>query len=118
MRYSELDVALDPIPYGGATTTAEALWMGVPVVALAGPGMVGRLAASLLVHGGQQQWLASTAEEYVEIASALARCGPRDRGHRLALRQSLQCSGLADGGRLAQELEHHYHHLRSEVRGL
>ena len=49
-RYSEVDVALDPIPYGGATTTAEALWMGVPVVALAGKGMVGRLSASLLVH--------------------------------------------------------------------
>jgi predicted O-linked N-acetylglucosamine transferase (SPINDLY family) len=118
MRYSELDVALDPIPYGGATTTAEALWMGVPVVALAGPGMVGRLAASLLVHGGQQQWLASTAEQYVEIASALAHCGPRDRGQRLALRQSLQGSALAVGRRLAQELEQHYQQLRSEVRGL
>ena len=54
-RYSEIDVALDPIPYGGATTTAEALWMGVPVVALAGEGMVGRLAASLLIHGNQRQ---------------------------------------------------------------
>ena len=57
-RYSEIDVALDPIPYGGATTTAEALWMGVPVVALAGEGMVGRLAASLLIHGGKEKWVA------------------------------------------------------------
>ena len=59
-RYGEIDVALDPIPYGGATTTAESLWMGVPVVALAGDGMVGRLAASLLVHGDQSDCVATT----------------------------------------------------------
>ena len=41
-----------PIPYGGATTTAEALWMGVPVISLLGTGMVGRLSASLLHHAG------------------------------------------------------------------
>ena len=70
--YSEIDVALDPIPYGGATTTAEALWMGVPVVALAGKGMVGRLAASLLIHGNQSQWVARNKGEYIKIASDLA----------------------------------------------
>ena len=57
-RYSEIDVALGSHSYGGATTTAEALWMGVPVVALAGEGMVGRLAASLLIHGNQADWVA------------------------------------------------------------
>ena len=56
--------ALDPIPYGGATTTAEALWMGVPVVALAGDGMVGRLAASLLVHGDQSDCVANDVDSY------------------------------------------------------
>ena len=72
-RYSEIDVALDPIPYGGATTTAEALWMGVPVVALAGAGMVGRLAASLLIHGNQPDWVANSIDSYVAIASTLAQ---------------------------------------------
>ena len=54
-----MDVALDPIPYGGATTTAEALWMGVPVVSLQGEGMVGRISASLLHHAGLERWIAN-----------------------------------------------------------
>jgi len=114
-RYSAIDVALDPVPYGGATTTAEALWMGVPVVALAGRGMVGRLAASLLVHGGQGQWLARSQAHYVAIASQLAAAGPRQAAQRLALRQQLQQSPLADGQRLSRALEEHYQQLRAAV---
>ena len=114
-RYSAIDVALDPVPYGGATTTAEALWMGVPVVALAGRGMVGRLAASLLVHGGQGQWLARSEAEYVAIASRLAAAGPRHGDRRLALRRQLQQSPLGDGQRLSHALEQHYQQLRAAV---
>ena len=113
--YSEIDVALDPIPYGGATTTAEALWMGVPVVALAGKGMVGRLAASLLIHGDQSVWVARDTNNYVEIATRLAKEGPRDRYKRLELRRSLQKTDLADGRRLSQELEKHYWELRQKI---
>ena len=115
-RYSEIDVALDPIPYGGATTTAEALWMGVPVVALAGEGMVGRLAASLLIHGNQADWVARDTNNYVTIASVLAKKGPRDGAKRLRLRRALQRSALADGRRLSQELERNYWALRSKVK--
>ena len=114
--YSEIDVALDPIPYGGATTTAEALWMGVPVVALAGEGMVGRLAASLLVHGGHADWVARDLDDYLEIASTQARQGPRDQAKRLKLRQSVQKSALADGLRLSQELELNYFKLRQKIK--
>ena len=118
MRYGELDVALDPIPYGGATTTAEALWMGVPVVAMAGRGMVGRLAASLLVHGHQGHWVAHSAQEYVAIAKTLAAEGPRHQAQRLELRQQLQASPLTDSARLSRELERIYTELRQAVRGL
>ena len=86
--YSEVDVALDPIPYGGATTTAEALWMGVPVVALAGQGMVGRLSASLLTYGNQKQWVARTKKQYIKIASGLANQGPRSETIRYILRRT------------------------------
>ena len=106
--YSEIDVALDPIPYGGATTTAEALWMGVPVVALAGKGMVGRLAATLLIHGNQKQWVARDKDQYIKIASNLANQGPRSTQMRIDLRCSLQKSALADGRRLSKNLEDKY----------
>ena len=114
-RYGEIDVALDPIPYGGATTTAEALWMGVPVVTLAGTGMVGRLAASLLVHGDQASWVARDIESYVKISSALAQEGPRDNAKRFRLRRSVEQSALASGKRLSKELEMHYWELRKRV---
>ena len=114
-RYSEIDVALDPIPYGGATTTAEALWMGVPVVTLAGEGMVGRLAASLLVHGNQADWVARDSDSYVAIASTLANAGKRESAERLKLRRRIEKSALADGNRLSQELEKHYWALRQRI---
>jgi len=85
------------------------------VVALAGRGMVGRLAASLLVHGGQGQWLARSQAHYVAIASQLAAAGPRQAAQRLALRQQLQQSPLADGQRLSRALEEHYQQLRAAV---
>ena len=114
--YSEIDVALDPIPYGGATTTAEALWMGVPVVALAGNGMVGRLSATLLIHGKQEQWLARDKNQYIEIASKLALKGPRKEDIRYKLRVALQKSQLAYGKRLSRELERKYIALSQTIK--
>ena len=113
--YSQLDVALDPIPYGGATTTVEALWMGVPVVSLQGEGMVGRLSASLLHHAGFSQWIAESIEEYVDIAQNLALQGNRSRDERIRLRNTLNCSAVADGKRLSGELERIYGNLRQSI---
>ena len=115
--YSEMDVALDPVPYGGATTTCEALWMGVPVVAMAGQGMVGRLSASLLVHGGCGDWLAGDNDGYVAVAKQLAQAGPRKRKQRGALRKRLEASPLADSKRLCQELERIFYEQRLKRKG-
>lgn len=107
-RYQEVDVALDPVPYGGATTTAEALWMGVPVVSLAGRGMVGCLSASVLAHAGCGGWIAHDAEAFVAIGQHLAALGARSAQQRLGLRQQVQSSALANGRRLARALEQAY----------
>ena len=87
----------------------------VYVVALAGHGMVGRLSASLLIHGGKSDWVARDLHGYVSIASAFANEGPRNKSKRMELRHEVQGSALADGSRLSQELERHYFELRQKI---
>lgn len=108
LLYEEMDAALDPIPYGGATTTCEALIMGVPVVSMAGAGMVGRLSCSVLRGAGLEGWIASDAEDYVFRAQQLALEGPRSAAERAALRQRVLGSDLCDPIRLSRELERIY----------
>ena len=108
MKYGEVDVALDPIPYGGATTTAEAIWMGVPVVCLAGDGMVGRLSASILEGAGLSAAIAEDINHYISLANLLAKVGPRDNAQRKALREKVKCSELTDAKGLAESMEDTY----------
>ncbi|MFX9081385.1 hypothetical protein ABTN40_20130, partial [Acinetobacter baumannii] len=70
--YHEIDIALDPFPYNGTTTTCEALWMGVPVVTLAGDRMISRIGISLLTAVGLDDLIAETRDDYVRIAATLA----------------------------------------------
>lgn len=80
LRYHRVDIALDPTPYNGTTTTCEALWMGVPVITLAGDRHCARVGASLLTHLGMPELAADSADDYIGKAAALAA----DR-NRLAL---------------------------------
>jgi protein O-GlcNAc transferase len=106
--YKEIDVALDPIPYGGATTTCEALLMGVPVLSLAGNGMVGRLSASVLTSAGQTRWIAKNKLDYIFISKQALKNGPRNKEERIMLRESTQKSNLGNPKQLAGSLEKIY----------
>ena len=103
--YHRLDIALDPFPYNGTTTTCEALWMGVPVVTLRGDRHAGRVGASLLSQIGLPNLIANSVEEYVEIALALAGNPGRLDDLRHSLRSRIAASPLCDGRAFASKME-------------
>ena len=103
--YHRVDIALDPFPYNGTTTTCEALWMGVPVVTLRGDRHAGRVGASLLRQIGLTDLIANSVEEYLEIALTLARNPGRLDELRRTLRLRIAASPLCDGRAFARKIE-------------
>jgi predicted O-linked N-acetylglucosamine transferase (SPINDLY family) len=106
--YHRIDIALDPFPYAGGATTCDALWMGVPVVTLAGRTAVGRAGVSILFHAGLAELIANATDEYVRIAANLAADRPRLAELRATLRQRMQASPLMDAARFARNIEAAY----------
>src|SRR5262245_5556893 len=103
--YHRVDIALDPFPFNGTTTTCEALWMGVPVITLRGHRHAGRVGASLLTQIGLTDLIANSIEEYVEIAVALAGNSGRLDDLRHALRPRMAASTMCDEGAFACKME-------------
>jgi protein O-GlcNAc transferase len=88
--YQDVDIALDPFPFSGCATSCDALWMGVPVVTLAGQTLVSRQTAALLGPIGLEDLIAQDAESYVDVAVRLAHDAERRRGLRADLRARMQ----------------------------
>jgi predicted O-linked N-acetylglucosamine transferase (SPINDLY family) len=113
-KYNEVDVALDVFPYNGATTTCEALWMGVPVVTLAGATHVSRVGVSILNRAGLGELVAQSPDEYLEKARALAEDVERRRALRRELRARLSSSPLLDAVAFTQGIEAEYRRMWSD----
>jgi len=96
-QYERIDIALDPVPYNGHTTSLDAMWMGVPVVTLVGTRVVGRAGLSQLTNLELTDLVAHTSEQYVRIAAELAKDLPRLAELRKTLRQRMEVSPLMDG---------------------
>lgn len=113
-RYLDVDIHLDSFPYPGGGTTADALYMGVPVIALKGKEHSSRFADSFLTAAGVPELLAGSPADYIAKAVALARDIPRlDKYHR-TLRNTLLNSKLMDTPRYVSALEKAYRRLYDE----
>jgi protein O-GlcNAc transferase len=101
----EADIALDPFPFNGGVTTCHALWMGMPVITLAGDTAASRVGASILTGMGLDPWIASDAQSYVDKAVSLAKDTETLGALRASLRARMEAAGLLDGRGLAAEAE-------------
>ncbi|WP_051327916.1 tetratricopeptide repeat protein [Desulfatirhabdium butyrativorans] len=94
--YGFIDIALDTFPYNGTTTTCEALYMGVPVLALEGRTHAGKVSAGILARVGLTDWIAKTEDEYVALAVQKARDLDALAVLRRELRKRMNRSSLMD----------------------
>lgn len=111
--YDHADVFLDSFPFSGATTVCDALWQGVPVVALRGDSFIGRMSESILTGAVMGEWVATSKEDYVRLAKNYAGNISVLAGYRRHMRSWLVRTPLWDGASLARELERVYFNLFS-----
>lgn len=104
-EYADVDIALDPLPYNGGTTTLQALWMGTPVITLKGENFVGRMGASFLNALGHPEWVAESEQAYIDAVVKLARQPDLLNQLHQDLRQQVQHSCVGDIVRYTHEFE-------------
>ncbi len=107
-RYHRIDIGLDTFPYNGHTTTLDSLWMGVPVVSLAGEAVVSRAGLSVLSNAGLGHLAAFSPEQFVAAAAALGANVGRLKELRRSLRERMRASPLMDAKGFARSIEDAY----------
>ena len=115
--YHRLDIVLDTSPYNGHTTSVDALWMGAPVVSLAGSTPMSRAGLSQLTNIGLPDLAAHSETEYVNIAESLAKDLPRLAELRSTLRARMRASPLTDAVGFARHIEGAYREMWERWRG-
>jgi len=109
--YQQIDIALDPFPYPGITTSVESLWMGVPVITLAGSSFLSRQGVGLLMNAGLPSWIAHTTDEYVALARKHASDLDSLAQVRRGLRNRVATSPIFDSALFAK-------HFSEALRGM
>lgn len=104
--FNQIDIALDPFPFTGGTTSIDGLWMGVPLITLRGDRMIARQGESILQNLGLQDWIAEDGNAYVELAAIKGADVVVLAQLRAGLRIRLLASPLCDAERFARNLEH------------
>lgn len=103
--YNKIDITLDPFPFTGGTTSVESLWMGVPLVTLAGGSLISRQGVGVLMNAGLSDWVADDEEEYVAKAVLFASDLDKLASLRVGLRSQILASPLFDAPRFARNIE-------------
>lgn len=109
--YNLVDIGLDTSPFNGGVTTCEAMWMGVPVITLAGTAYHSRVGASILSNIGLPELVAGTYDEYIKIAVQQAGDIENLRALRERMREMMAHSPLTDSKRFIDNLENAYRQI-------
>ncbi|MEY4193721.1 MAG: hypothetical protein RLZZ226_89, partial [Pseudomonadota bacterium] len=103
-QYDRVDIALDTVPLNSGTTAFDALWMGVPLITLAGDHMAGRMGAAIVAGIGKPDWITQDEDDYVTRVVTLARDVVGRTRMRAVQREWMRASLLCDGADLADTL--------------
>ena len=109
--YNKIDIALDPFPCVGGTTSMDTLWMGVPLITLEGQQFLSRMGVTILTNVGLTELIAQTTDEYISVAVALANDKERLHEMRHNLRERFVASPAMDQKKFVRNMENAYREM-------